>query len=68
MPDQQSMSKQLSSAIIKLSDASNQILNEGLNEKALIVLLADSTKLSKRTIGKVLQGINELRAEYTHGQ
>lgn len=62
------VTESLSKAIIRLSDTSNAILNSGLNEKALIALLHDDTGISKRTIGKVLMSMRELRANYTHGQ
>jgi 2-phospho-L-lactate guanylyltransferase (CobY/MobA/RfbA family) len=57
----------LSTSICKLSDAANELLNSGLNEKAILVLLSDYTKISKKTVKKVLDAMGQLRAEYTHG-
>jgi len=60
------VNKSLAQAIIRLSDTSNAILNSGINEKGLIALLHDYTGISKRTIKKVLDGMGQLRAEYTN--
>lgn len=55
----------------KLGDAIEQIevaikaLNKaGLNHHAIVVLLADSTKLSKKVINKVLDGLAKLSEDY----
>lgn len=61
------VNENLAKAIVKLSDSSNAILNSGLNERALITLLHDYTSVSKRTIKKVLEGMTELRSNYTNG-
>lgn len=57
----------LATAICKLSDNTNKLITSGLNENAVIVLLADSTKLPKRDIKLVLRALGQLRAHYTHG-
>lgn len=57
----------LAASICKLSDSVNQLLVSGLNEKAIIVLLQDSTGCSKRTIKTVIESMGQLRADYTHG-
>lgn len=56
----------LATAICKLSDSANELLASGLNEKAILVLLADSSKMSKKSIKKVLDAMAQLRADYTH--
>lgn len=56
----------LAKSICDLSDSLNKILLSGLNEKAIVVLLQDSTKCSKRTIKRVIDSIGQLRADYTH--
>lgn len=56
----------LSTAICKLSDSANELLASGINEKAILVLLADSSKMSKKSIKKVLDAMAQLRADYTH--
>ncbi len=56
----------LASAIMKLSDGMNKLLNsaEGLKEDAIIILLQDATKLSKRDIRIVLRALSRLRGWY----
>lgn len=56
----------LATAICKLSDNTNKLILSGLNEEAIVVLLVDSTKLSKSKIRHVLRALGELRANYTH--
>lgn len=56
----------LAAAICKLSDCVNKLLLSGLNEDAVIVLLKDSTGLSKRNIQLVLNSLSQLRTDYTH--
>lgn len=56
----------LADAICKLSDNTNKLLLSGLNEEAIVILLVDSTKLSKGKIRHVLQALGDLRLKYTH--
>lgn len=56
----------LAKSICDLSDATNKLMASGLNESAIIVLLQDSTKQSKRAIKRVLDAMSQLRADYTH--
>lgn len=56
----------LAKAICDLSDGVNKLLLNGLNEKAVVVLLRDSTGCSKGTIKRVLQAMAQLRTDYTH--
>lgn len=55
----------LAEAIIKISAAAEILRRSGLSEKAIIVLLADKTKIAKGTIEAVLNGLTDLRREYT---
>ena len=55
----------LAEAIIKISAAAEALRKSGLNEKAIIVLIADKTKFSKNTIRTVLDGLADLRRTYT---
>lgn len=66
VPDHIRTKKVLAKTIAEMSDALNVIQLSGLNERAIIVLLEDATKVSKRTIKKVLDGIHQLRADYTN--
>lgn len=56
----------LATAICKMSDATNQLLLSGLNHDAIVVLLVDKTKMSKRSVRKVIDAMGQLRADYTH--
>ena len=56
----------LATAICKMSDATNQLLLSGLNHDAIVVLLVDKTKMSKRSIRRVIDAMGQLRADYTH--
>lgn len=47
--------------IVKISDASAKMLGAGLTMKALIILLHEETKVSKRDIEKVLNALPKLR-------
>lgn len=65
-PEASVTKEMLASAIIRLSDSSNELLNSGLNERAILALLFDSTKISKKTCKKVLDAVGQLRSDYTH--
>lgn len=54
----------LERAIVKISESVQALRKSGLNERAIVTLLADSTKVSKRTIETVLEGLDGLRARY----
>jgi hypothetical protein len=55
----------LAMAIIDLSDAMTRLSKSGLNRKAIITLLHDSTKQGKREIEYVLNAIEQLVEDYT---
>jgi hypothetical protein len=55
----------LAKAICDLSDSIGKLYASGLNQNAVIVLLQDSTKQSKKSIKRVLDSISQLRADYT---
>jgi len=54
----------LESAIVKLGDAVMAWNRYGMKKRALIVLLHDLTRVSKRDIELVLNGMQGLQAEY----
>lgn len=54
----------LAEAIVRLGDAVKQLDNSGLNRRAIVLLLQDATKLSKRDIETVLNAIPRLRGWY----
>lgn len=54
----------LAQAIVKLSKAATDLKTSGLNEKAIVVLLAHSTGFGHTTIKTVLAALRELRKDY----
>lgn len=56
----------LANEICRLSDSANKLLASGLNEKAVVVLLHDATKIPKNKITAVLDALAQLRTDYTH--
>lgn len=56
----------LATEIVKLSDSAVKLLQSGLNQKAIVVLLRDATGLPKNKINVVLNALSQLRATYTH--
>lgn len=54
----------LAKAIVAISTAAVKLAATGLNRKAVVVLLADSTGLAKRTITAVLDGLEDLKQAY----
>lgn len=57
--------KDLSEAIERISGAMKTLLKSGLNRRAIVVLLHDSTRVSKRDIETVLNGLETLKKTYT---
>ena len=51
--------------IAKVSAAVESLLASGLNQHAVVVLLADATKLPKRTIREVLEALKTMKDAYT---
>lgn len=54
----------LASAIRKISEGFDKLKKTGLNRKAIIVLLQDHTKVPKKQITKVLDGLGDLSKKY----
>lgn len=54
----------LPEAIRKISAGVARLTAVGLNKRAIVVLLKDSTGISKETIGNVLGGLQELANQY----
>ena len=54
----------LAEAIVRLGEAARKLRADGLNERAIIVLLNDYTKIGKKDIKIVLDGMRQLRAWY----
>ncbi len=54
----------IADAIIKIDSSMKEILNAGLSKRALLALLHDGTKIAKRDIELVLDGLQMLRKQY----
>jgi hypothetical protein len=54
----------LAAHIIEISRGVSKLLNTGINRRAIVALLYDSTKLPKSTISAVLDGITDLERDY----
>ena len=54
----------LASAIVNIGNAAKKLGDSGLNEKAIIALLHDATKLPKRDIKTVLDSLKQLERCY----
>lgn len=54
----------LAEAIVKISKAAEDLVRSGLNERAIIVLLADKTNLSRGSVKDLLRGLSKLREDY----
>jgi hypothetical protein len=55
----------LASSIVQIGDAVKKLYDSGLNRHAVVALLADDTKLGKKTIETVLDSLLDLRKRYT---
>lgn len=54
----------LADAIVRMSEAVTGLRRSGLNERAIIVLVADKTKIGKGIVEDVLDGLASLRETY----
>lgn len=54
----------LADVIAKLSDGVDKLLRSGLNRRAIVVLLRDSTGCNKSDIERVLDGLQTLARDY----
>lgn len=54
----------LAKAIVNIGSAAKKLGDSGLNEKAIITLLHDATKLPKRDIKTVLDSLKQLERWY----
>jgi hypothetical protein len=67
MSDNKEVKKTLAKAILDVSYSMERLLADGLNRSAIIVLIADDTGLSKKTITKILDSLGHLRDKYSSG-
>jgi hypothetical protein len=54
----------LADAIRRIDKAFKELDNAGLNRKAIVVLLNESTGVARRDINAILDGLNTLGATY----
>lgn len=54
----------LAEAIVRIGDNVKKLSDSGLNRKAVVLLLHDATKVSKRDIGAILDALPRLRGWY----
>lgn len=54
----------LAEAIVRIGESFDKLKGSGLNETAVIVLVHDATKISKRDIKLVLDSMRKLRSWY----
>lgn len=54
----------LGTAIVKISEAFDALIKSGLNRDAIVVLIHDKSKISKRDIRTVLNAMAQLRGWY----
>lgn len=55
----------LAQAIVDISENLRRLLQSGLNRRAVVALVADSSKVSKTTIHIVIDSIEDLAQNYT---
>lgn len=56
--------KPLTEMIRDVARCVESLLSKGFNRRAVVVLLVDETKMSKRAIERVLDGLGELERTY----
>jgi len=54
----------LAEAVVRIGEAAKALSDSGLNEKAIVVLLQDKTKVGKHNIQIVLDGLKQLESWY----
>ncbi len=55
----------LAEVIVKISEGMEKLLRSGLNRRAIVILLRDSTGCTKTDIEAVLEGLDTLARDYT---
>ncbi len=55
----------LAEVIVKISDGVTKLLKSGLNRRAIVTLLRDSTGCNRSEIEAVLEGLETLARDYT---
>lgn len=55
----------LAESIVAISSSMNKLLKSGLNRRAIVALIHDDCKWSKRTISEVIDSIANLENNFT---
>lgn len=55
---------ELGKAVIKIGEAADAMMRAGINRRALRLLLADASGVSRADVGRVLVALAELRKTY----
>ena len=55
---------ELGQAVIKIGEAADAMMRAGINRRALRLLLADASGVTKADVGRVLQALVDLRKTY----
>lgn len=56
----------LANAIIRMSKAMDELAKSGLNEEAIVILIAARSRIAKPVVLKVLQTMRKMKDDYTH--
>jgi hypothetical protein len=62
--DSPEAAQQLKEAILRIDKAVQQIASSGINQRLLVLMLADQTGVSKTQITYVLNALHRLKREY----
>ena len=63
-PDKPVAKEVLAESIVKVGEAAESLRKSGLNEKAIVVLLHDATKVGRPDIRAILNGLRQLKGWY----
>ena len=55
----------LAKTIVDISASMTRLLASGLNRRAIVILIHDESKISKRTIEYLLDSLEQLAEDYT---
>lgn len=64
-PDAPVPAEVMAQSIVRISDGIAKLLHSGLNKRAVIALVKDSTRIEKATIERVIDGLESLAFNYT---
>jgi hypothetical protein len=65
VPGEEVPAEIIASAIVKIGKAAEEMANSGLRRRTVVILLAESSRIAKRDVEKVLDALDSLRRTYT---